>query len=90
MRTRHQTSSLPLKKTMFDFHPDNTKNFKLEHTKEFDKKFKEGKAKSFKEDTHGSYKKFTVSKSADPFEKIFGYKHTERPNRYSDGWLLSI
>ena len=30
-----------LKKTMFDFHPDNTKKFKLEHTKEFDKNFKE-------------------------------------------------
>ena len=26
---------------MFDFHPDNTKKFKLEHTKEFDKNFKD-------------------------------------------------
>jgi hypothetical protein len=81
-----------LKKTMFDFHPDNSKKFKLEHTKEFDKNFRDGKAKSFKEDTNikmigdSTYKKFTSSKAKDPFESFFGYKHTERPNRYLDGY----
>ena len=81
-----------LKNTMFDFHPDKSKKFKLEHTKEFDRDFKDGKAKTFKEDTNikmlgdSKYKHFTVSKATDPFEKLFGYKHTERPNRYLDGY----
>jgi len=81
-----------LKNTLYDFHPDNTKKFKLEHTKEFDRDFKDGKTKSFKEDTNikmfgdSKYKHFTASKAKDPFEKLFGYKHTERPNKYLDGY----
>jgi hypothetical protein len=83
-----------LKHTMFDFHPDKSKKFKLEHTKELDRDFKDGKAKTFKEDTNikmfgdSTYKKFTSTKSHDPFETFFGYKHTERPNRYLDGYYL--
>ena len=83
-----------LKHTMFDFHPDKSKKFKLEHTRELDRDFKDGKAKTFKEDTtikmfgDSTHRKFTVSKSTDPFEQLFGYKHTERPNRFLDGYYL--
>ena len=81
-----------LKNTILDIHSKPPKSFNPQHTKYFDRHFKNGKPKSFKEDSNMNmledtkYKTFARSRPGDPFEKLFGFKHKDRPIGYLDGY----
>jgi len=81
-----------LKNTILDIHSKPPKSFNPQHNKYFDRHYKNGKPKSFKEDTNinmledTKYKTFARSRPGDPFEKLFGFKHKDRPIGYLDGY----